>query len=80
MVIVKTAEQIEGIKTSCRLLAQVLLDLEAHIKPGVTPKQIDALAEKMIRDGTNKDSKMFLICKGCFIQSGSKFLTPHVEI
>jgi methionyl aminopeptidase len=50
MVIVKNAEQIEGIKKSCHLLAQVLLDLEPHIKAGVTPKQIDVMAEKMIRD------------------------------
>ncbi len=28
----------------------------------------------------NKDSKMLANCKGCFIKSGSKFLTLLVEI
>lgn len=54
MVIVKTPEQIEGIKKSCKLLAEVQAELKKLMQPGVTPKEIDDLAEKLIRDAGGK--------------------------
>lgn len=54
MVIVKTSEQIEGIRKSCRLLASVMEELSQVIKPGITAKEIDALAEKLITEAGGK--------------------------
>jgi len=54
MVIVKTPEQIEGIKKSCKLLAQIMAELGPLVKPGVTPKEIDAKAEQLMRDAGGK--------------------------
>jgi methionyl aminopeptidase len=49
-IIIKTPEQIEGIKKSCRLAAQSLLWIEPHVKAGVTTLELNDLMEKYIRD------------------------------
>lgn len=54
MVIVKNPEQIEGIKASCELLAQVMLEVGKHVKEGITPKQLDAIAERLMIEAGGK--------------------------
>ena len=54
MVIVKNSEQIEGIRKSCRLLASVMEELSKVIKPGITTKEIDTVAEKLITEAGGK--------------------------
>jgi methionyl aminopeptidase len=49
-IIIKTEEQIEGIRKSCHLAADTLSHLEQFIKPGVTTEEISAEADKFIRD------------------------------
>jgi len=54
MVIVKNKEQVEGIRKSCKLLASVLETVGKEVKPGISPKELDTLAEKLIRDAGGK--------------------------
>ncbi len=54
MVIVKTPEQIEGIRKSCRLLAHVMEQLVRMVKPGITTGDLDREAERLIREGGGK--------------------------
>ncbi len=49
-IIIKTKEQIEGIRTSCRLLAEVHEELAAFIRPGISTKDIDTYGEQLIRE------------------------------
>lgn len=49
--IIKTPEQREGIIESGRRLGIVLEELAKAVKPGVSAKELDDLAEKLIRDG-----------------------------
>lgn len=49
-IVIKTEEQIDGIRKSCHLAADTLEHLEQFIKPGVTTEEINAEAEKYIRD------------------------------
>lgn len=49
MINLKTKEQIELIKEACRIVADTLNLMEQNIKPGVTTKQLDKLAEDFIR-------------------------------
>jgi methionyl aminopeptidase len=46
---VKTKEEIELMRESCRVVAEVLRLLESAIAPGVTTRQLDAMAEEYIR-------------------------------
>jgi len=41
MIIIKTKEQIDGIRKSCKLLAALFKELEGHIKIGKTTKELD---------------------------------------
>lgn len=41
MIIIKTKEQIDGIRRSCKLLAQLFEELKPVIKKGITTKEID---------------------------------------
>lgn len=54
MVIIKNQEQVEGIRKSCRLLAQVMDEVSKHVAAGVSPKELDALAERLIQDAGGK--------------------------
>ena len=47
---IKTEEEIGLIRESSLLVSNTLAEISAHIKPGVTPLQIDKLAEEYIRD------------------------------
>jgi len=51
MVIVKTPEQIEGIRKSCRLLASVMEQLVRMVKPGITTGDLDREAERLAVPG-----------------------------
>ena len=48
---IKTAEEIALLRESGKRLAIVLQELKKAIKPGVTTKDLDILAEKLIREG-----------------------------
>lgn len=49
----KDADGIQGMRTACRLAAEVLDFLTPHIKPGITTREIDDLAaECMKKQGT----------------------------
>lgn len=50
MIFYKTAEQIENMRLAGRLVAETLSMLESWIRPGISTKQIDDLAETYIRD------------------------------
>ena len=56
MITIKTAKQIEKMRVAGRLLEQVLDALRAAIAPGITTKQLDQMAEKMIHDAGAKPS------------------------
>ncbi len=47
MIILKTATQIEGIRKSCYIAASVLKEVEKAIKPNITTKELNDLAEKL---------------------------------
>tara|TARA_Y100000034_G_scaffold117125_1_gene156259 strand:- start:955 stop:1713 length:759 start_codon:yes stop_codon:yes gene_type:complete len=49
-IIIKTAEQIEGIRKSCVLAADTLQMLDAEIKEGITTEKINELVDTYIRD------------------------------
>lgn len=46
---VKSREEIELIRESCRIVAEVLRLVEVSIRPGVTTEELDAIAEDYIR-------------------------------
>lgn len=48
MIIIKTAEQIAGIKKSCQLAASTLNHLASSLKPGITTQHLDDLASQYI--------------------------------
>jgi methionyl aminopeptidase len=50
MIIIKTEEQIEGIRKSCQLAADTLDHIEHFVKEGATTEDINREAEKYIRD------------------------------
>jgi methionyl aminopeptidase len=49
-IIIKTPEQIDGIRKSCQLAARTLDFIEPYVKAGVTTGYLDSLIEKFIRD------------------------------
>ena len=49
-IIIKTAEQIEGIRASSKLAAETLKYLEPFIRPGITTLEIDALADAFVQE------------------------------
>ena len=49
-IIIKTPEQIEGIRRSSKLAGETLKHLESHIKPGITTLALNNIAEKFMRD------------------------------
>jgi methionyl aminopeptidase len=46
----KSPEDIEGIRASCRLVAETLAVIGAAIRPGITTAELDVLAEDFIHD------------------------------
>ena len=49
-IIIKTAEQIEGIRKSCKLAAQCLEFIRPHIQAGVSTASLDTKIEQFMRD------------------------------
>lgn len=49
MIYLKSKEQIELMKEACQIVKEALDLIEQHIKPGVTTKQLDKLAENYIK-------------------------------
>lgn len=49
MINIKTPEEINLMRESCRIVAEVLRLLESYIKPGITTKELDQIAEEYIR-------------------------------
>ncbi len=50
MIILRTPEEIELLRGAGRLVARILEALKAEVRPGVSTAELDALAERMIRD------------------------------
>lgn len=50
MILIKTEEEIELIRESSLLVGKTLAEVAKHIKPGVTTKHLDRVAEEFIRD------------------------------
>ena len=46
---IKTPEEIELIRQSCRVVVEVLRVLRENIRPGITTKELDGIAEEYIR-------------------------------
>lgn len=53
MITLKSKSEIELLKASCRIVSEILEILAGNIAPGITTKELDILAEKLIheRDG-----------------------------
>jgi methionyl aminopeptidase len=51
VIICKSPAELERMKRASALVAQVLAELSAIVKPGVTTAELDALAEARVRDG-----------------------------
>jgi len=49
MIKIKTCEEIEKIKTSCQIVAEVLEELSSMVRPGVRTKELDKAAEESVR-------------------------------
>lgn len=49
MINVKSTREIELMKDACKITGEVLNLLEESVKPGITTKELDAIAEKFIR-------------------------------
>jgi methionyl aminopeptidase len=49
MVILKSKDEIEKIRSACRIVAMVLSELKSQVKPGRTTAELDQSAERMIR-------------------------------
>lgn len=56
MVVIKTAEQIDKIKESSRIVGLVHKELKTIIKPGITTKQLEVVAEEVIKDNGGEPS------------------------
>lgn len=50
MIYLKTLEEIEGIREAAQLVSQTLGYIAPYIQSGITPKQLDKMAEEYIRD------------------------------
>ena len=49
-IVIKSPEQIEGIRKSAQLAAKTLKYIEPFVKPGVKTKELDALIEAFVRE------------------------------
>lgn len=49
MIILKTSEEINKMARACRIVGEVLEDLKAFVKPGISTKDIERRAEEKIR-------------------------------
>ena len=51
MIICRSSAEIARMRAANRLVASVLAELAAAVEPGVTTKDLDALAERLVREG-----------------------------
>jgi methionyl aminopeptidase len=51
VIICRSAAEIARMRAANRLVASVLAELAAAVEPGVTTKDLDALAERLVREG-----------------------------
>jgi methionyl aminopeptidase len=51
VIVCKSAAEIEKMRAANALVAEVLAELAGMVAPGVTTKDLDAAAEKLVRDG-----------------------------
>jgi methionyl aminopeptidase len=54
MIIIKTPEEIKILREGGRRLARILNKVKEKVAPGVSTKELDAFAEKLIREGGDK--------------------------
>jgi methionyl aminopeptidase len=54
MIVIKTQREIEIMREANRVVAQILHEIGQMIRPGVTTGELDAVAEKMIRNAKAK--------------------------
>ncbi len=50
MIILKTEEEIELLRESAQIVSKTLGELSKHIRPGISPLDLDKIAEEFIRD------------------------------
>ena len=50
MVILKLPDEIEKLRTSNRIVAEILAELRERVKPGVTTRELDALSEELVAE------------------------------
>jgi methionyl aminopeptidase len=61
MITIKTDKEIKILREGGRRLARVLRMVAKEVRPGISPKELDQLAEKLIREGG--DEPAFLLYK-----------------
>ena len=66
MIFLKTEDEIELLRKSNLLVGKTLAEIAKVIKPGVTTKELDRVAEEFIRDNFKSSS-------GCFSFSMVRF-------
>jgi methionyl aminopeptidase len=49
LIYIKTKKEIDFIRESCRIVAETLLLLKSHVKPGITTKELDQIADDYIK-------------------------------
>jgi methionyl aminopeptidase len=54
MILIKTPQQIEGIRKSCQLLAQIMEEVKKAVRVGVTTAEINRVTEQLIAAGGAK--------------------------
>ena len=64
---IKTAEEIEILREGGRRLARILSAVRDSIKPGVTTRELDKLAEKLMRDGGDEPAFLHYTPEGMVI-------------
>ena len=59
MIVIKTPEEIEKMANACCIVAEILKDMKAFVKPGVSTKEMEMFAEeKIISRGFFKNLKV----------------------
>ena len=48
MILIKTKKEIDYIRESCRIVAEVLQLVKSHVKPGISTKELDTIADDYI--------------------------------
>lgn len=64
---IKTAEEIEIMRAGGKRLARILSQLRDAIKPGLTTRELDLLAEKLMRDGGDEPAFLHYTPEGMTI-------------